>query len=92
MGASDSCPGDQNDSGWDGDDLTQPLAPRKANFEVRSGWLGHCPSESHIYHKVDIPLPLWAVSELSHPLGDSPFPPVTLVSWLLALVFFHGHL
>lgn len=89
-GESESCPGDQNDSVWNGDDLIQPFAPKKIIWDIRSDSSGHSPPEFQISQKVDTSPPFWGqpVPVLSYPLGVSPFPYVQLVAWQLALVFF----
>lgn len=87
-GASDFCPGDQNDSGWNGDHLIQPLAPKRPTLRLLRVCLSpRCLTRWASHHLSGQPVPV-----LSHPLGDSPFPPVQLVLCLLALIFFHEHL
>lgn len=61
-GESESRPGDQNDSGWNGDDLIQPFAPKKILWDIRSESSGHCPPEFQISQKADTSPPLWAAS------------------------------
>lgn len=59
---SESCPGDQNDSVGNGDDLIQPFAPKMIIWDIKADSSGHCPPEFQIPQKVDTSPPLWAAT------------------------------